>query len=304
MVTQRRLRMRMLRVTTALAVTSWAVVAGAQPEVSEARLRDALLKHFGQDNLLPVFLPRDQRVGDVLQPDGAFFARQATCFPTLKVEARKPSDNLKTVVIDMKSEGNFGIGIKRLVDLFARAGASSTTKLTVSFIDETYVSATSLDLRNNYSAKDCPMLSDIVGNRLVRSDQWQPPLLVLQEVFYARKRLSIDVDKGVNASVVLKDVKVVVQPLAVQADLQASTHEGSRIVVVATQAVPIAVRIAFVPRPVTGTLLGGGGNTAVEDYYWEDLRKRPSIGEMKGLKVVTEAIRSATAGDHNPLLKD
>ena len=166
MVTQCRLNTCMLKVATALMLTLWAAVGGAQPEVSEARLRDALLEHFGQDNLLPVFLPRDQRVGDVLQPGGAFFARQATCFPALKVEARKPSDSLKTVVIDIKSEGNFGIGIKRLVDFFAKAGARSATKLAVSFIDETYTSATTLDLRNNYSEKNCPMLANMVGNRL------------------------------------------------------------------------------------------------------------------------------------------
>jgi hypothetical protein len=204
-------------------ILSSSVIAG-EPGISESKLRDELLRHFGQDNLLPVFLPRDHAVGDVLQPDGRFFARQAVCFPALKVMAPKPANSLTSIVVDVRAEGNFGIGLKKLVDVFARAGATSASKITISFTDQVFSGATSLDLQKHYAVKACPALENVVANRLVSVADGNKPLLVLQEVYYARKRVSIEVSKGMDVQATFKEVRGVVQPLGLQAELAAGTR--------------------------------------------------------------------------------
>ena len=272
----------------------------AEPDVNEVQLRDELIQHFARDNLLPVFLPRDQAVGDVLDARGAFFARQKNCFPTLQIPTSKNSDHLTKIVVGSKVEGNFGIGLKRIADFLFKAGASSSARVTITFSDITYSETTTTDLRKAFSKKNCPDLETLVmGSAMEPPTPLKTPMLVLQEVYYARKEATIELDRGANVGVTVDAVRNVVGSL----DLQTSASQNDQILISSKDRVPVAVRLAFVPQPITNVTLGGEGSAKLQGYLWQPVFKVKTHAEREGLDVITQAILAATAGNQNPLIE-
>ena len=295
------LNMCRLFMASAVSVLVASTGATAQTTVSEAKLRDELLNHFALDNLIPVFLPRGQEVGDVLEPSGAIKARRSECFPTLQLPGRKDSNSLSEVSLELKAEGGFGIGLKRIVEFFVSTNAQTSTRLKLSFANQQFVSASTNEMVRSFSKAQCPFLSDQVEGKSVAADLFGTPLLVIQEIFYAKKRLSIEVSRSADLQATVKGVETAVVPLGGNVQVKGST--GNAILVEAVDIVPVAVRVAFLPRPITGALLGGGGSPKVLNYYWQPTKLNP-ISDKQGLQVVYESVKNATSGAANPLLSD
>lgn len=281
----------------------WHSIAAAQTS-PESRLRDALLNHFTQQNLLPVFLPRDHSVGDVLEPSGAFHARRKDCFPKLSLAQPKPSDSLKTLVVVDRAEGNFGVGIKRLFDALLKVGGTQSSKMTISFFDQTFVSATTADIKRSYSAANCPSLRPLIDGGFMAATGGSGPLFVLQEVYYARKRVSVDLDGSVNADVAIKEVGQSLAPLQLDAKLSAGSTSDSSIVIESKEPVPIAVRVAFLPRTITGVTLGGKGEETISGFLWQPATSMAPVVHQQALAAAARLVSTATSGASNPLLNE
>ena len=274
----------------------------AQPGGTSTRLRDELMQHFSQDNLVPVFLPRSQEVGDVLDVRGAVYARRADCFPGLVLSKPRPGNTLQEVSISLETEGNFGLGLKQLVSVFASGRASAATRLSIVFTDQHYVSASTMELKNTYSKAKCPFLAAIVEGKAIDVGSVKKPLLVLQEVFYAKKKLAIDVGKDADVGAEFEKVKGALA-LGPSAHLGVKHTSGNQILVESTQSVPVAARLAFLPTAITGTTLGTGGSPAVRKVLWQQASTNPAL-DAKGMTLIYKEVYNATAGEQNPLLTD
>lgn len=295
---------RLFGVSAMLAV---APVISAQPlgGSPESRLRDALLKHFAQDNLVPIFLARPHEVGDVLELTGAKYASRKDCFPTLVTKAPIMTDRLKTVVVNTAAEGNFGINLKRIYEIFAKAGASDKARMTLTFEDQMYVGVTTLDLEKAYAVAKCPQIRTVVHRQSVAGDQLpQPILMVLQEVYLARKKLVVELDRSAGVEAAAKEAADTAVSLGLSAQLKAGVDQSRQLIVESAQQVPVAVRIAFVPKPISGATLGGGGSAGIKGYVWEPAAGTPTAGDREALAVMERAIEAATRGKANPLLND
>lgn len=274
--------------------------ANAQISTSETELREQLLRHFLQDNLLPVFVPRELAVGDVLHANGALFARHRECFPALSVPQPTGADTLKSIVITQKAEGNFGIGLKKIFDLIANLGASSSTITTLTFLDTTVAMASTSELKRTAAVQKCPAIQALVQGKQLAADQAQEPLLVLQEVYYARKQLTIESQKGAKANLSVDEVGKLARTIGLKARIAAAGESGNQIIVASDERVPVAVRLAFVPRPITGATLGGDGNATIRGYVWEGLSAQPTDAQKQGLETILQVMRRQP----NPLVQD
>jgi hypothetical protein len=231
------------------------------------------------------------------------YARRGDCFPGLKVRPARSSDSLQDVAISWQAEGNFGLSLKSIVGVFASAKTSSNTNLSIAFNDQSYVSASTLELKKAYSKEKCPFLAAIVEGKAEGPEAAKHPFLVLQEVFYAKKMLTIAIGKDADVEAELKKVKAAITPLVASGRLGAQIASGNRIHVESAQSVPIAVRVAFLPTAISGTTLGSGGSPMLKKVYW-----RPSsadaAGNAKNMALIYEAISADTAGEYNPLIND
>lgn len=295
--------MRIIVATSALVIASFASAACAQ-DFSESKVRDALLAHFGRDNLLPVFVARPYQVGDVLEPSGAIYARRADCFPTLPQATPTKIEDVRTVVLTRSAEGNFGLGLKRVVDILVKAGAASKTKMTITFEDQSYVGASSMDLRKHFSTKSCGAVATIIKGESIGVAELTQPYLVLQEVYSARKSLVVELDRSVDGEVVAKDMRDTAVSLGLGAEVKAGAAQGTQFIIKAKDVVPIAVRVAFIPRPVSGVKLGGSGDPDTVGYIWEPATRTPTARERDGFEVLRQRVEAATQGNSNPLLSE
>lgn len=293
----------LLGLTAAVIILFACPPAVAQATI-EARLRDGLLEHFSQQNLLPVMLPRDHAVGDVLEPSGAFRARRKDCFPNLSTEPPKPTATLTALVITDKAEGGFGIGLKRIIDVLLKAGASKSTQMRITFLDQTFVSATTQQIRRAYEATRCPDLKIVLNEGFMDATAKGAALFVLQEVFYARKRVEVEVGTEIDTSAVLKDINAGLSPLQLEASVTAAGKTGKSIVVESNVSLPIAVRVAFLPRTVGGVTLGGKGSNDAEGLMWQDAQKMPPTMRKASNAAAADLMRAETNGEANPLLGD
>jgi len=264
----------------------------------EDQLRDQLITHFIKSNLVPILLPRGQDVGDAIDASGAFYAKRTDCFPKLKPPVRSSGNQLEEIVLKSKAEGNFGIGIKRILQVVFGANYAAKSQVKLVFEDVEVASTTTVNLRSTFRANKCPILKAQVGGQY---SQGMPKVFVLQEVYYARKALKVSFDSSADAEAQITQVQGIAKQLGLSAELAAGGTNGSQILVVAKEKVPVAARLAFLPRAITYGTLGSTKSNTVEGYSWEDSSKLTRSAQVQVLSDIVPILDNATSGKDNPL---
>ena len=277
------------------------IAHGESPTV----LRDALLKYFGDLNLTPVFVPRGHAVGDVMLPNGDFLHRAKECFNSARLKLEKPAaTHFEEFVLESNSqiEGSFGLSLRQLMKLSAESDAFRKSRLVISFRDVSYQSVSLSRLKSAFRKEGCPDLVPIIDGTFTPSSTRPPTLLVFSEVFYGKPAVSLELTQGVNVNVALQKVKDVIGTLDLHAMVESGIGRVDRVMITSSNLVPIAVRVAFVQRPILNTTLGGGeDHPAIEGYLWEDSPQTHVPIKSDGLELILKDIQSQTSGQANPL---
>jgi len=236
------------------------------------KFRNSLVAYFQPLYLVPVLLPRGQKVGDVYDTqDFRLLSSSSECFPNLKPSGPIPGD-LPAVSLDIDTSVAIAVGVPSLASADASLGTSRQVHITYS---DVRVSTASIgEISHAYSAAKCPSLSALVHNTYVAAAPDSPPL-VLGEVYSAKKTITFALKRSAGGGATF-DLSKFLSRIGMSASVTAKgkADAGDSITVVSNQVLPIAIRPAFVARHFVGSYMGPDAKPVqLPGITWEPFSK-------------------------------
>lgn len=232
--------------------------------------RKALINYFQPFYLVPVLLPRGQKVGDVYDTQDFRLLSSATdCFPGLKPNGPVPSD-LPAISLDIATSVAVAVGAPSIASADADLGISRQIHITFDGVQVSTATITAIS--HAYSHAKCPFLAPLVGfdKPYVATAPGSPPL-VLAEVYSARRTVTFVLERKAAANASFDLAKFLSKlKLSTSVTAKASADAGDRITVVSEEVLPIAVRPAFVARHFLSGYMGPDSKPArLPGVTWE-----------------------------------
>jgi hypothetical protein len=239
------------------------------------RYQRVLISYFRAFNLLPIFVPEGQDVGDVYdRGDWTFQDRGDKCFPQLPKMPMLPSA-LPGMLETNRLDAVAALGI---LDEFGGSvsGALADTA-SIQFRDVQVRKVAAGDLRDHLSDR-CAYLSSLVHDVPVTPGEMLRAPVVIGRVVYGRATVFVGITNQANASF-KADVDAVVKRVAhvqgsvISADIAAELGFVSKngIFLESTESVPIAFAPAFLAKELSTSVRGPDGEETkhVLGYEWQ-----------------------------------
>jgi hypothetical protein len=239
------------------------------------RYQRALISYFRVLNLLPIFVPEGQDVGDVYDSaNWTFQDRADKCFPELPTTP-PVSSTLPGIIETSRADAIATLGI------FDEFGGSVSGALadvaSIQFRDVQIKKVAAGDLRDHLSSR-CAYLSDLVQDVLVTPGNMLRAPVVIGRVVYGRATVFVGITKQADANLkanvdaVVKRVAHIegsVIPADVAAKLGFVSENG--VFLESSESVPIAFAPAFLAKELSTSVRGSNGEATkhVLGYEWQ-----------------------------------
>jgi hypothetical protein len=224
-----------------------------------------LIQYFDDLKLVPVIVPRDQKVGDVYDLNTLqFIHNQKDCFPNLQT---KTTPSSLPSLTDVSKESAF-ISMDIPIVMGTKLSASVAEKATISFSNVFVTYATQDQLHDAFNKQACADLEPTLDGQAKRWFSSDPQFLVIGEIYVGTRIAQLQLEQGVDADV---SSAFASGGVPIQVSLGSKADARDQITLQSTRPFPIAVRPAFVPRFVHGQTMGpnSSSNDSQEYVRWD-----------------------------------
>lgn len=262
---------RMKRANLTIVAALLACILGAPSGRAQASFRDTLqplVNYFGDLRLIPVIVPRGQAVGDVYDLTTLQLVHDhSECFPT--AQPKTLQTELPPFQSLSKETAFLSFGVSMLGD--ARASADIERATQIGFTDLSVSTITEAGLKQSFNKTACPELEAAISERT--SSFFQRKLVVVGEVYVGHRALQLELSTNADVKAKVRDLAAFFSAGGVSVQVLAGAGAGGRgqIIVKSNQASPIAIRPAFVARPLYDQTMGADPNKSGSPQFvkWE-----------------------------------
>lgn len=269
--------------------TSLAVANISAAQSSLRSTLQPLIDYFNDLRLVPIIVPRGQEIGDVFDASTLQFVFAARdCFPGIKPTIR-PS-TLPSFESASLEAGFLAVGVPAVANASVTEGIERSTQ--IGFTDLQVATISEADLKKAFNAAACPELDAAVNTRA--TTWFGRQLVIIGELYLGHRSLQLDLRQNVDVKAKIKDLATLFATGGIPVDISTSLRADgrSRVLIRETKVVPLAVRPAFIARPLALQSLGDGGTKPLQTVRWEAFD--PDLPSQKELlstlsKLVVEA---------------
>jgi hypothetical protein len=212
--------------------------------------------------------------------DLRLLADASNCFPTLK-----PQAPVKTTFPMALLAADANLALALGVPNIASANATFSTIRTVQIgFEDVHVSlATVATLRQSFVKTACPDFTAIIDEKYVRTPASSPPLVVA-EVYTGRRRVTFTATPSASAGLNVADLKSLIAKvgLKISVEAKAKAAGSQQFTLISDEALPIAIRPAFIARQFIGTAMSGDNEKLrMQGVTWEPFGSEPSEAQRE-----------------------
>ncbi len=233
-----------------------------------------LILYFKRLNLIPIFLPEDQKVGDVYNvADGVFLDRAEKCFPKLSELPPVPS-TLPQVIIINKGDAKLSLNLSRF--FVSSASANIDNVSLIRFSDVSIQRVAAVDLQRNLSDQ-CTYLKDYMTGPPVDRDKVNKKIVIIGRLLVGRPLIYTGLLHSADARA-LADLRLEFSKLKrfkgqiidANADTKIGYAVKRGILLESKEILPIAFSPAFLPKDIIEEVRGANNNyrNEVIGYDW------------------------------------
>jgi hypothetical protein len=244
--------------------------------------RKVLVEYFRPQLLIPVMTPRGEQVGHVYDSsDLRLLADASNCFPTLKP---RPPEKTTFPVALITADANLALALGVPSIGSANAAFNTVRTVQIGFEDVRVSLATVATLRQSFLKKTaCPDLTPIIEGKYVKTPAASPPLVVA-EVYTGKRRVTFTTAPSGSASLNVADLKSLISKIGLKISVEATAKAAGsqQFTLISDEALPIAIRPAFIARQFVGTSMSGENEKLrMEGVTWEALEAEPSEAQLE-----------------------
>jgi hypothetical protein len=164
--------------------------------------KSVLVRYFRAVDLLPVFVPASQQIGDAYDAANkwAFLSSGSDCFPDLaKVE--ETASSLPDTIDIKQTQLSSAFGLPKFLSFGASASSSATVRL--KFVDAKVRRVSQFALRQSLCPA-CEHLKPIVSGQTAGYQEGQPLPIIVGTVLSAKREVFVGDIEGAQAEVIAK----------------------------------------------------------------------------------------------------
>ena len=225
-----------------------------------------LADYFNDLKLVPIVVPRGQEVGDVFDAATLQFVYSARdCFPGAKPVTR--SSTLPSFENTSFQTAMLAVGIPAIADALVGLGIERATQ--IGFTDLEVQTITENELRKSFDKAACPELDAAVNKKT--ATWFGRQLIVIGELYTGHRSLQLELQQTIDVQAKIKDLAVVFATGGIPVEISAAVtgNGNAKVIIRETKVFPLAVRPAFIARPLAVQSLGDGAAKSLETVRWE-----------------------------------
>lgn len=260
-----------------IAPVTWGQVAASPYQT----FRKVLVEYFRPQLLIPIMTPRGEKVGHVYDSgDLRLLADASNCFPTLKLQTPART-TFPAALIAADANLALALGVPNIAS--ANAAFNTVRTVQIGFEDVEVSLATVAALRQSFARTACPDLTAIIGEKYVKTPASSPPLIIA-EVYTGRRRVTFTAAPSGSAGVNVEDLKSLIAKvgLKISVEAKAKAAGSQQFTLISNEALPIAIRPAFIARQFIGTAMSGDSEKLrMQGVTWEAFSSDPSEAQLE-----------------------